>query len=160
MTAKSEPALQKPQSSLIVSTLRICAQVAAVATLVIGILGLLDGIIPGIKSVQPDLAIMGPGIALAFMLAGISLWLRRTEPPPRARRFTDACALAVLLIGLALLFTYVLPHALGAIPQLHPGIPASGGMRLESGVLFVALGLALLLLDVENRHGRRPAQYL
>ena len=56
-----------------------------------------------LKSLIPGLTAMNPGgSALAFLLAGVSLWAQASEVRPSRRRAVGiACAAGVLLIGLA-----------------------------------------------------------
>lgn len=70
------------------------------------------------KSVLPGLVTMKPNTALAFVLAGVSLWLlRREEADQRARRIAGACAFLVALVGLLTLGEYLAGWNLG-IDQL------------------------------------------
>jgi PAS domain S-box-containing protein len=127
--------------------------------------------IPTLKSVLPGLATMKANTALAFILAGASLWLLQTLSPAsgrdgrgrgRTRRVAQVCAIIVVLLGLLTLSEYLFGWDLG-IDQLlfkNSGVGASPPVRMApaTAVNFVALGLALLLLD--TRRGLLPAQLL
>lgn len=101
--------------------------------------------------------------ALAFVLAGASLWLMNGHGKAHAA-IARACASAVTLIGLLTLSEYVFGWDLGidqlllpdrTADSLHPGrIPFAGAFN------FLLLGTALLLLDARGSDGRWPAQWL
>jgi PAS domain S-box-containing protein len=119
-----------------------------------------------LKSVFPGLVTMKANTALAFLLAGASLfWLRPEAAGGRARWISRACAVAVSLIGLLTLGEYLLGWD-AHIDELlfrdpgDPGTSSPGRMAPTSAAGFLLLGLALLFLDAETRRGGRPAQAL
>ncbi|HZP85155.1 MAG TPA: PAS domain S-box protein [Chthonomonadaceae bacterium] len=169
MASKSDPFPQEQQTSHVAEAFKTCARGAAIIAALVGCLGILGWMfnVPVLKHIRVGLAAIEPDAALAFALSGLTLWLRCSEQvSPRARRVADVCAFAVLLIGLLTLLEYAAHRDLG-IGQLlmsrvagFPGAIFPGRMAPSSAVLFVAVGLALFLLDVEDRRGRRPAQFL
>ena len=124
-----------------------------------------------LKSLIPGLTAMNPGgTALAFLLAGVSLWAQASAgAPPRRRAVGIACAAGVLLIGLARVGGYLagvdggpdqllFRTALGR-EAVRSGLP--NRMSPNTAAAFVFVGLALTLLDARTRRrGVRPAQLL
>jgi PAS domain S-box-containing protein len=122
-----------------------------------------------LKSIVPGRTAMNPGgTALAFVLAGVSLWAQALEGMASRRRAVGiACAAAVLLIGLARLGGYLVGWDGGpdqwlfraglereAVSLLQPN-----RMAPNTAAAFVLIGLALILLDWETRRIIRPAQF-
>jgi PAS domain S-box-containing protein len=110
---------------------------------------------------------MKANTALAFLLAGVSLWwLHTDEADERGHRIAQAGAFVVALVGLATLSEYLVGRDLGIDQLLFQespeavGTSSPGRMAPTTAVSFLLLGLALLLLDVETRRGGRPAQFL
>ena len=114
---------------------------------------------------------MKANAALAFTLAGLSLWLLRAETEPsvsanRYRRVAQFCASTVLLVGLLTLTEYVFSWDLGIDQLLFQetlgaiGTSSPGRMGPDTALNFVLVGIALLLLEVKTRRGHRPAQLL
>ena len=109
-----------------------------------------------LKSVVPGLVTMKANTALAFILAGASLWLLRAERiPPRARRSARAGAGLVVAIGALTLSEYLggwdwhIDQLLFTEPPEADGTNAPGRMGLNTALSFLGLGVALLLLDVK-----------
>src|SRR4030095_16234395 len=74
--------------------------------------------IPALKSIFPGFATMKANTALAFMLAGSSLWLASTRGEnQRIDLLAKACATVTMLIGLLTLSEYLFSRDLG-IDQL------------------------------------------
>jgi PAS domain S-box-containing protein len=124
-----------------------------------------------LKSLVPGLTAMNPGgTALAFLLAGLSLWAQASpDASPRQRTFAIACAAAVLLIGLARLGGYLAGRDWGPDQVLFPGALGREAVRAglpnrmspNTAAAFVLVGLALTLLDARTRRRDfRPAQLL
>jgi len=123
--------------------------------------------IPALKSIFPGLATMKANTALAFILAGISLWLlRRDGADQRTRRIAHLCAFGVALIGLLTLSEYLCGWNLGIDQLLFQDSQEAvqtfspGRMAPATALNFLLLGVSLLLLDRETRGGWRPAQIL
>lgn len=112
-----------------------------------------------LKSVFPGLAMMKANTALAFVLAGSSLWLTQSGDADRgARRVATACAAAASLIGAATLAEHRFGWNLGIDQLLFEDPPGAGRpahpgrMAPATALNFVLLGLALLLLQAGRRH--------
>ncbi len=124
-----------------------------------------------LKSLIPGLTAMNPGgTALAFLLAGVSLWAQASSGgSPRRRAVGIGCAAGVLLIGLVRVAGYLagvdggpdqwlFRAALGR-EAVRAGLP--NRMSPNTAAAFVLVGLALTLLDARTtRRGARPAQLL
>ena len=124
-----------------------------------------------LKSLVPGLTAMNPGgTALAFLLAGVSLWAQAAAgATPRRRAVGIACAAGVLLIGLARVGGYLAgwdggPDQLlfrAALEREAVRVGLPNRMSPNTAAAFVLVGLALTLLDVRTRRrGVRPAQLL
>ncbi len=126
--------------------------------------------IPLLKSLLPGLVDMAANTAAAFVLAGASLWL--SAPPTGAMASRRAAWVARILaaivgaLGLLTLGEYGFGWDLG-IDQLlfadaapSSRTPFPGRMALMAAVNLVLLAVALLLLDVDTRGGRRPSNWL
>ncbi len=153
----------------LVASLKSFSHAASVTVILIGGLALIGWAldIPLLKSILPGLVTMKANTALAFILAGLSLWLLRDEAAgPRARRITHLLAGIVVLIGLLTLTEYVFSWNMG-IDQLFfresreaVGTSSPGRMAPNTALNFLLVGIALLILDVETRRNHRPAQFL
>ncbi len=112
-----------------------------------------------LKSVFSDLATMKPNAALAFVLAGVALWLLHDEQvDQRKQRVAQICALLVVMIGLLTLSEYLFGWDL-QIDQLlfkdtaqTVGISTPGRMAPAMAFSFLMVGLALWFLDIPQRH--------
>jgi len=114
-----------------------------------------------------DAVAMNPATAVCFILAGASLWLARTEPtPPRTRRVAAALATAVAFVAIVRLTGYFVGAEVGVDQLLFPERLADvvagrpNRMAPNTALCFLLAGAAVLVLDVETRRGRRPAQFL
>lgn len=110
--------------------------------------------IPALKSVFPGLVTMKANTALAFLFAGLSLWLLQVEEVGNAtRRIAQACAGMAALIGLLTLVEYLAGWDFGIDELLFPesmgavGTFAPGRMAPTTALNFLLTGGALLLLD-------------
>ncbi|MBI5397383.1 MAG: PAS domain S-box protein [Verrucomicrobia bacterium] len=129
---------------------------------------------PMLKSLLPGWVSMKANTALAFVLAGVSLWLVRARSSTRDPQSFSAprhgvalaCAAAAAAIGLLTLIEYGLGVNLGldqllfhepaeAIGTSHPG-----RMAPVTAVNFLLLGLALLFLGLRSRGDVRLSQWL
>src|SRR5687768_13358399 len=139
------------RSALIAERLENASRIIAAAALISGCAVLVSWIwgLPGLSSIHPLLGGMGGHASVGFLLAGSSLLLLR-QPVSRARR-TAASACALLIVLMTVL-------SLGQWVDLTFGGVLPGRMPTASAEVFLALGLALLLIDVSVRHWR-PAEF-
>ncbi len=119
-----------------------------------------------LKSVLPELVTMKANTALAFLLAGISLWLLQEEQGERhRRRIALGCASLVALVGLLTLIEYLfgwrdgIDQLLFREPPGAVGTFSPGRMAPTTALNFLLLGAALLLVGVASRRGRWAAQF-
>jgi signal transduction histidine kinase len=146
----------------IVSSLHSFSRGASVTVIAIGGLTLvgwrLD--VAVLRSVGTGLVPMAPNSAAAFILAGVALWLLQSvEPHPRAPLAAYVCASAAVTIGVLTLGEYLFHYDLG-IDRILLGVgakPETARMALTSAASFVAIGLALLLLDGSRSRALVPA---
>jgi PAS domain S-box-containing protein len=109
---------------------------------------------------------MKANTALSFVLAGTSLWMRLPQDAAGWKmRAGNIFGFMVVLICGATLIEYIFGVQLG-IDQLlftdlggSSGTTSPGRMAPTTATAFVAIGLALLLLNVSRRN-RRPSQVL
>ena len=116
-----------------------------------------------LKSLAPSFASMKPNTAIAFVLAGSSLWLLRPRSVSRRRHLLGrSLAVGVVAIAAVTLSEYVLGwnlhidellfhdagHQIGASPPGRPGA--------NTATAFVLVGLGLLCLDVPWSRRIRP----
>ncbi|MDQ3494191.1 MAG: ATP-binding protein [Pseudomonadota bacterium] len=124
-----------------------------------------------LKRISPGLVAMNPMTAVAFVLAGVSLWLQRpgaanASPSPGSTRTARLAAAAVIAIGMFKLGEVAFGWAVGVDQWLFANRLGSAGTALpnrmapNTAMNFVLLGLALLALDVTTRRGRRPSELL
>jgi PAS domain S-box-containing protein len=120
-----------------------------------------------LKSVLPGLVTMKVNTALGLGFSGISLWLQLPgKSASRIRCSARFFALLVVLIGAATLAEYSFDANLG-IDQLlfrdlkgSIGTSSPGRLAPTTATAFIAIGLALVLLDRKTKRGSGPAQGL
>ncbi|GLW34428.1 ATP-binding protein [Actinoplanes regularis] len=125
--------------------------------------------IRGLARPVPAGPFMVPLTAVAFILAGASLWLLTPRPaantPPRLAG--QLLGWLVAIIGAATLAEYGTGRSVGIDLLLFPdrtrvwsigGNP--GRPALYAAVAFTAVGMTLALLDLDASHGYRPARIL
>jgi signal transduction histidine kinase len=126
--------------------------------------------------ISPGFATMKANTALAFALSGVALWSLTHiagNTPPRLRvkrdnlflRVSQVCAVTIALIGLLTLSEFLFGWAPGIdnliVRDYHTvRTPHPGRMSPATALGFVLLGVALLIMDLETRSGKRPAQWL
>jgi signal transduction histidine kinase len=120
-----------------------------------------------LRTFTPRGIMMLPNPALGFMVAGVSLWLLKSEDlTSGARKMAGIGATLVLALGLFTFIERVADISFGIDLLLFPeGVALQpyrplGRMATNSTVALTLAGAALLLLDVETRHDWRPAQIL
>lgn len=107
-----------------------------------------------LKSIGPHFVTMKPNTAFAFVVAGITLWLRRenNDRAHQTQRLTQAGSAIVATIGALTLLEYLTGWNLG-IDQLlfHDSEPLltsyPGRMSANTATAFCLAGASLLLLD-------------
>ena len=146
------------------------ASLVAVLTGTVALAGWALGI-RSLASLIPEQTAMRPNSAAAYILAGIALWLLRSEPetPPRGRRrrwIGLALAIVVVLCGAVTLSEYLfsIPVGIDHLLFRDPEVPISGlfpGRMTPTGALtLVFIGCGLLLLDVRKRRGTQLTEFL
>jgi diguanylate cyclase (GGDEF)-like protein/PAS domain S-box-containing protein len=149
--------------------LRIYCEASSIAAVGIGCLVLYGWAfhIEILKTVLPGLVTMKANTAVGIALSGASLWLLLPADSGTKRKAAARfLALLVAVIGTATLVEYVFGANLGIDqllfndPEGSLGTSSPGRLAPTTGTAFIALGLALMLLDYKTRRGRRPAQVL
>ena len=133
------------------------ARLENTSTLVAGVCALSGAVVlatwiwqlPGLSRIHPILGGMGPHAAICFVFSGASLLLLRAVTRMR-RILANACAVVPILIGLLALGRWAEPVMAGIIV---------GRMPTATAEVFLAFGLALILIDVAVK-GWRPAEFL
>jgi PAS domain S-box-containing protein len=120
-----------------------------------------------LKSVFPGLVTMKVNTALGLGFSGISVWL---QLPGKSRSRTSYSArflaLLVVLIGVATLAEYSFGANLGidqllfSDPEGSSGTSSPGRLAPTTATAFIAIGLALVLVDGKTRRGGGLAQGL
>ncbi len=161
MTAQPDPRIS--------SALRLFSRGAAAGTFLVGGLVLLGWVfdVAVLKSVLPGIVTMKANAALAFVLAGLALWLSQVERPSwRSLRMAQMCALTVALIGLLTLVEYLFGWNVGIDQVLFQDAPHAvdtphpGRMASMTALSFLLLGCALLLLKRKGPQGARAIHTL
>ena len=112
-----------------------------------------------LKAPFPGLVQMKANTAIGLLALGIALLLTTSRPSSTRRRAARLLASLAIVIGAATLGEYLLGRGLGldqlisrdvsVVPTVHPGRPA-----LQTAVVFILLGSALLLLQTETAKTR------
>ena len=117
--------------------------------------------LPGLNRIHPLLGGMNSHTAFCFVFTGTSLFLLRAEQAVgRKRLLGQLCAILVVIISIATLqewygWAFGIDRFLpAAVRQIFPG-----RMPIATALAFLALGLALLLIDTANWRFR-PAEFL
>jgi hypothetical protein len=123
--------------------------------------------LPVLTTMLPSLPAMMPSTAVAFIAAGVALWLLGPEQAGRRRhRAGQGLALLVALFGLMVLGQYLTGWPLAPDRWLFGDQLTGLGMRFpgrpspHTALTFVLVGLALGLLDTDRRRGHRLALVL
>jgi diguanylate cyclase (GGDEF)-like protein len=138
---------------------------AAGAVLLIGSF-VLVGQVLSISPSKPAMPELGPArtTTLLVLLSGLALWLVVGRSVSFRRWCARLCAALVLTAG-ALALVAAFDGAFGEPGRIGGAIAVvqtalGGALPANAALGFVALGAALLLLDVETSGGRRPSQIL
>ncbi len=117
-----------------------------------------------LKSLVAGFVAMNPATAVSFILAGIVLWLLRTEPPAeqktRIPTLVGFFIAAIVLIALVRLVSYWFRWSFGLDTFFFSQKLGDNRMAPNTAFNFILAGAALMTLDVETRNKRRPSQYL
>ena len=167
-TADRPGGFSRTQARLL-ALLNIYCEAAAMTAVTIGFIALYGWAlqIGWMKSVVPGLVEMKANTAFGLIFASAAYWLL-VAAEHGTRRFYIGRLLALLttLIGLVTGIEYLTGWNLYIDELIFSESPyavatsSPGRMAPATVVSFVAIGLALLLLDWEPRHDYRPAQWL
>jgi diguanylate cyclase (GGDEF)-like protein/PAS domain S-box-containing protein len=121
-----------------------------------------------VKTVFPGFVTMKANTALGLAFSGISSWLlmRARSSSKRWGLAGHFLALLVVLLGATTLGEYFfglnlrVDEFLFRDPSGSLGTTSPGRMAPTTAMAFLAIGLALMLLDYETRRERRPSQVL
>jgi signal transduction histidine kinase len=143
---------------------QVITRIAGAGVFVIGLIALGSWTFHKTGSAEafPLLLGMKANTALAFALAGISLWLsRKREGPVIARRAGRVLALGVIAIGAITLSEFSFHWFSGFDEWLvkAPGMPMPGRMSYLTAINFCLTGLGLLIMDAEPKRGPQPGQF-
>lgn len=117
------------------------------------------------KSILLTLPVIAPNTAVALAFSGFSLWLLQEKRSKSSWRFLAYFFAALISVLGALTFVeyigglnlgienLIFKNALGA-----NNLPVR--MSPQSAVIFSLLGLSLLLINRQNKSGKRPSQYI
>jgi predicted Ser/Thr protein kinase len=154
-----------------IARFRIASLVSSIFTILTACLVLagwwLD--IETLKSVVPGMIAMNPGgTALAFLLAGASLWIQSGQAGGRLRALATGCAVAVVLLALLRLGGYLLDWDSGPDRMLFPDKIDREALRTghrnrmapNTAAAILLIGLALMFLSAKSRTGLLAAQGL
>ena len=152
-----------------VAAFELVSVVAGAFSILVGVLVLIGWWrdIPALREIVPGLIQMIPNTAVAAIIGGVAvISAARSERDPRLREVTRALAVALTVLGGLFLFEHVTKLDLGidlllfgnavkALEWLPPGRPA-----INSTIVMVLDGIALLYVDASTARGRRPAEAL
>jgi PAS domain S-box-containing protein len=155
---------QNPTFQLDRSKTRIASAVTSCASVAVILLGI--GVLIGwtadislLKGISPYFASMKPNTAVCFVLAGVSLWLLRSEGISGLRlRLGQIGAAIVVLIAALTLIEFIFKLNLHIDQFLFPSTSAPealqpGRMAFATALTFMLLGSALLFIN-EKTKGR------
>jgi PAS domain S-box-containing protein len=113
-----------------------------------------------LKTLAPGGAAMNPATAVALCLAGASLFLTRRGAGRQARRLGLGLGFLAAAAGGSVLVAYALGSGPGIDSLLFAAKLGGNRMAVNTAVLFVLIGGALLAQDVAARPARSAAQGL
>jgi two-component system, sensor histidine kinase and response regulator len=114
-----------------------------------------------LKTVVPGLVAMNPGTALLFILSGAALLLQQMERPgPSVRHVGQALAAVLVVAALATFPGSVLKWDNSWDRLLFRDALGDNRIAPNTALNFLLAGLALVLLHLPPRGGRRVAQFL
>jgi len=117
---------------------------------------------PYLRALLPGHVAMNPLTALAFILAAGSLWCRTASFGVRRELWSAAriAASLVVLVGVVTIAGYLIGENLGLDQLLFSARLGANRIAPNTGLNFLLLGIALLLLDWQSRPGVWPAQFV
>src|SRR2546422_874722 len=118
--------------------------------------------LPILRSILPGRAAMSPLTAVTFVLIATALWLETESSGGHRpiRWLARAAASLALLVGLVTVFGYDLGENLSLDQSRFLDRLGTDGIEPHTGLCFVLLSAALLLLDSESRPRVWPAQFI
>lgn len=121
--------------------------------------------LPVVRSGIPGHAATRPNAAVAFILAGMSLWLLTPSSSRLRLIVARICAAAVTLLGLLTCLEFVLGWDLGidrlfATQTSTAQLPFAGRMQVVTAISFAVTGSALLLTSTKRQRLHAAAQAL
>lgn len=147
----------------LLAVLRAVSRLAGVAS-VLGAASVLTGWaldVHVLKAVLPGRVAMNPVSALAFILAGSSLWLLGSKRERlRTRRVGRACALLTALVGLLKLIEYLFGWRLAADQLLFSQQLGTNRMAPNTALTFVLVGFSLAFAGMRQRRAHQAAEVL
>lgn len=117
------------------------------------------------KNILPSLPVIAPNTAVALALSGISLWLLQEKRYKNSWRFLAySFALIIGVLGALTFIEYIGGLNLGIENLIFKNALGANNLPVrmspQSAVLFSLLGLSLLLINRQNKSGKRPSQYI
>src|SRR5262249_41401311 len=118
--------------------------------------------LPILRSILPGRAAMSPLTAVTFLLIASALWVETESSGGHRpiRWLARAAASLVLLVGLVTVFGYDLGENLSLDQSRFLERLGTDGIEPNTGLCFVLLSVALLLLDSESHPRVWPAQFI
>ncbi len=121
--------------------------------------------LPVVRSGFPGHAATRPNAAVAFILAGMALWLLKPGSSRLRLIVSRICAAAVTLLGLLACLEFVLGRDLGidrlfATQTSAAQLPFAGRMQVVTAISFAVTGSAILLLSTKRQRLHVVAQAL
>jgi signal transduction histidine kinase len=152
---------------------RVFAQCASVVAMFVGALVLFGWAfgLAALKSFHAEMAQMYPMTAVCFVALGAALWLSQKQPSQIGRAIlqrkvaAQTCALFAAFVGTVTLAEYFLGMNVGLDELLFRKalsivqVPFPGRMAHVTGLEFVILGAALVLLNAGSWSSQRVALY-
>jgi len=118
--------------------------------------------LPILRTILPGRAAMSPLTAVTFVLVATALWLETESSGGHRpiRWLARAAAGLVLLVGLVTVFGYDLGENLSLDQSRFLDRLGTDGIEPHTGLCFVLLSAALLMLDSESHPRVWPAQFI
>lgn len=168
VSALSSPTTKNSNYSRFAALLQLFPRIASVLAILVGCSVLVgwNFDVPILRIAIAAQAGMQAATALAFVLAGISLWLvQQNSPHGAGRRIARLCALGVAFIGLLTLSEHIFGTDIGIDTLLYRHSTAiagasTGRIPFSDAIDLTLVGVALLLLTVKAARGEWLCQLL